>query len=375
VGGGSEADASAPTSSEPATPEEPNRGLPWVRYPGRETDFVVIVAGIHTSEQSGVEVARWINAILSARAKPTKLGAVILPEVLPQYGIQARRKELRVGSKIWNGSNEFREFKEGKVWRYPARHFPPPGVPLAGLKKGVLKTLGGADRLDEFGKAIPMLPQIRQVVEIIESVKPVRIVSIHGKHPPGQGIFVDPRYTLCVMDGFALEKCKFDPAKDPAYPEVNGVPKQFDSSLTKEGRDDDGLAKQLADTLAEKDSTLIAGNRLRDPAPHVHYLERLTDDGKPENEKGYSLGDWGPVDVIDSRKGAPVFTIETYQNHESWAFDGKSGEQRIDEHGQPLRDLQGRVYRMPPGFERGGVDRAQQLHGLAQAIINVILDS
>jgi hypothetical protein len=32
-------------------------------------------------------------------------------------------------------------------------------------------------------------------------------------------------------------------------------------------------------------------------------------------------------------EGAPVFTIETYQNHESWAFDGKSGEQRMNELG------------------------------------------
>jgi hypothetical protein len=40
----------------------------------------MIVAGIHTSEQSGVEVARWINAILTARPKPLRLGAVIVPE-------------------------------------------------------------------------------------------------------------------------------------------------------------------------------------------------------------------------------------------------------------------------------------------------------
>jgi hypothetical protein len=165
--------------------------MPLFRYSGTETDFVVIVAGIHTSEQSGVEVARWINAIPTARPKPTTLGAIIVPEVFPQYGIQARQKELQVGAANWNSSNsnEFREFKAGKVVRYPNRHFPPPGVPLAGLKKGVLKTLGGAD-LRQSGKATPMLPQIRQVIELIEWVKPVRIVSIHGKHPPGQGTFV-----------------------------------------------------------------------------------------------------------------------------------------------------------------------------------------
>jgi len=81
------------------------------------------------------------------------------------------------------------------------------------------------------------------------------------------------------------------------------------------------------------------------------------------------------VDVVDGRQGAPVFTIETYQNHESWAFDGKSGEQRMDEHGQPLRDLRGRVYPIPPGWNADSAGRAKQLHDLARAIINVILDS
>jgi hypothetical protein len=219
-----------------------------------------------------------------------------------------------------------------------------------------------------------MLPQIRQVIELIEWVKAARIVSIHGKHPPGQGIFVDSRYTVCVKDGFALENCKFDLAKDPAYPEVTnkGVAKQFDSSRTKEGRDDDALAKRLADAVKVNDNTLVGGNHLDVPVPVVHYHEKQSDKGKPRNELGYSLGDWGPVDVVDDRKGAPVFTIETYQNHESWAFDGKSGEQRMDELGHPLRDVRGRVYPIPLGFNPG---RAKQLHGLAQAIIDVILDS
>jgi hypothetical protein len=359
------------------SPKEPNRGLPLVRYPGNDTDFVLIVAGIHTSEQSGVEVARWINAILAQRPKPTRLGAVIVPEVFPQFGIQARQKELQDGAANWNssGSSDYREFMEGKVERYPNRHFPPPGIPLAGLTKGVLKNLSGADRLDQSGKAIPMLPQVRQVIELIEWVEPVRIVSIHGNlTPPRQGIFVDSRYTLCVKEGFALENCKLDLAKDPAYPEVTmkGVAKQVGSSRTKEGRDDDALAKQLADTVAVHNKILVAGNHLGDPVPVVHYHEKKDDKEKKVSELGYSLGDWGPVDVVGGRQGAPVFTIETYQNHESWAFDGKSGEQRRTENDQPLRDLQGRAYPRPPRFNP---DRAPQLHDLAQAVINVILDS
>jgi hypothetical protein len=383
AGGGSEADGGAPTTSvPPAPPKGPDIWLPLFRYPGKEPDFVVIVAGIHTSEQSGVEVARWINATLAARPKPTRLGALIIPEVFPQYGIRARKKELKVGAAAWNKpdkpeSDEFREFRDaGKVWRFPNRHFPPPGFPLAALKKGVLLTLGRQDQRDESQKAIPMLPQIRQVVELIEWVKPVRIVSIHGNHSARlAGIFVDSRYAVCVKDGFALENCKFDLAKDPAYPKETqeGVAKQFASSRTEQGRDDDKLARRLADAVAVNDETLVLGNHLSDPEPRVHYHEKQADKEKKPNELGYSLGDWGPVDVVDGRPGAPVFTIETYQNHESWAFDGATGAQRMDERGQPLKDpLSGRVYLMQPTPDRG---RAKQLHGLAQAIINVILDS
>jgi hypothetical protein len=101
-------------------PKGPDIWLPLFRYLGKEPDFVVIVAGIHTSEQSGVEVARWINATLAARPKPTRLGAVIILEVFPQYGIQARKEELKIGAANWNESNEFREFQDaGKVWRFP----------------------------------------------------------------------------------------------------------------------------------------------------------------------------------------------------------------------------------------------------------------
>jgi hypothetical protein len=385
AGGGSEADAAAPTTSVPPAPlKAPDLGMPSFRYPGTGTDFVVIVAGIHTSEQSGVEVARWINAILAAGPKPTRLGAVIIPEVFPQYGLQARAKELLIGARRWDKSNDYRDYPDPKTGarRYPNRHFPPPGLPLAALKKGVLLSLAGSERRDTSGRAIPILSQIRQLIALIEWVTPVRIVSIHGKHEkirPEQGIFVDPRYEIssqCVRDDFVLEHCKFDTAKDPAYSTQKDVAKQFDSSLTKDGRDDDALAKRLADAVAQKDPVLVAGNRLGDPAPRVHYLEKLADKDKPENERGYSLGDWGPVDVVDGRQGAPVFTIETYQNHESWAFDGKSGEQRVKENGEPLKDLRGRAYPMPPGFvPPGGKDRAKQLHDLAQAIIDVILNS
>ena len=39
---------------------------------GTGPDFAIILAGIHNSEQSGIEVAHWIRTKLAARSQPTR---------------------------------------------------------------------------------------------------------------------------------------------------------------------------------------------------------------------------------------------------------------------------------------------------------------
>ena len=40
---------------------------------GTSPDFVLIIAGIHTSEQSGVEIANWIRVIALVQQRPRTL--------------------------------------------------------------------------------------------------------------------------------------------------------------------------------------------------------------------------------------------------------------------------------------------------------------
>jgi hypothetical protein len=377
--------------------------------------FVVIVAGLHNSEQGGIEVAHWIRTKLTELKSPTRLSAVVIPEVFPDKALDARATEWKTSPDKWNNrqspvGDNYRKYQPGDI--ETNRQFPPPGQPLAVLDKGYLKALDGkTDILDKNRKRIPLLPEIRQLIQLIEAVQPERIVSIHGKfrrdeddlrtannlgtikkmtEPEIQdwlasgmpaikglnyrGIFVDPRYSLCTskfvkQEGpFYLEDCKFDLDEDPAFPNM-GKTKRFDSAISLEGKSDDALARDIA--RAVKIIDLVAGNHL-DPAEQPEVVHYAREGG---TGKGFSLGDWGPVDVKPQkagpgeRNGAPVFTIEVDEDDESWTF--LDGVQYRDENGKPTQDPY--LKRNKPPYLPRKDARSYQLQSLAQAIIDVCL--
>src|SRR4051794_35964518 len=144
---------------------------------GTSPDFVLIVAGIHANEQSGIEVANWICSKLENPKKPSRLGAIVIPEVFPARAHSARTAE-------WKGENTYK-------WReitlpngttiFPARQFPPPGQPLSflGPDKILKDDSGNALNIDDSPPKVALLPGIGYVIRVIEGFKPVRIVSVH----------------------------------------------------------------------------------------------------------------------------------------------------------------------------------------------------
>ncbi len=383
-------------------PPKPDNGFAANHFPGTAPEGVVlIVAGLHTSEQSGVEVANWIRVKLAELPKPSRLSAIVIPEMFPAFGEQARKKEwLHPGDQWDNYSDDFREYPMRTLTIHPNRQFPPPGQPLDYLVdksgRGTLKKFDGSPVL-ENGSSIPLLPQIRQLIELIELHKPISIVSIHGIHRAGPqpkkrvnfaGVFVDPRYAISpadlaeimkneAQDVYGLEKYKFDLDADPAYevktnPDGSVVPKRFNSAWSPDGQKDDQLALDLATEVARLAGgyrTLVWGNHLNETDTQVVHYAR-----QKNTPPGYSLGDWGPV--LDwgpaksgVRPGAPVFTIEPDMDFESWAF--LDGVQYVDKDGnkktQYQRNPQGL---MPAKFRR---DRSEQLQAYAQAVINICL--
>jgi hypothetical protein len=378
-------------------------------FQGLASDSALIVAGIHSSEQSGVEVARWIAVKLAARAKPTRLGALVIPEVFPDEGRNARTVEWKTGS-----AAAFRDRVRGQA-AYPARQFPPPGKPLSFIKDGVLVDVDGKPLLRDRNK-VRMLPEIEYLIRCIEILKPTRIVSVHAKRPRTRddlsaasdaglikmtaaelaawdgrtaiagvnfsGVFVDPRYspTAACFKG-DLEACKFNRDLDPAFP-TRGTDKRFDSAITDDGKKDDALALATAKDKAFTTPELIAGNHVADVAPVVHYAK------EPGTPSGFfSLGDWGPVDVDPtggspgSRRGAPVFTVEVLEDGESWSFADATQVMKADGSGPlkpPLTPEQRARNASPPPYptpRRWTKDRSAQLQQYAEAIINEILDS
>jgi hypothetical protein len=120
-------------------------------------------------------------------------------------------------------------------------------------------------------------------------------------------------------------------------------------------------------------------------AGEVSYIENMLkgESKKRDVNPGFSLGDWGPVDVQQgndpgNRDGAPVVTVETYCYAESCAFiDGTLAIDATDS--AKLRKLP-----VPPpelsldryaAFEKYiNLDRAKILRALAQALMNVFLE-
>lgn len=389
------------------------------RFEGTEPEFVLIIAGIHTSEQSGIEVARWIAAKLADRPTPTRLGAIVIPEIFPERAMAARTDEFqKLGMKKWREDEPgTRNLYKGRSKTsaqnqviFPARQFPPPGKPVAFLDKGLLKDEAGSDLVVK-GNKVYLQPEIAYLIHLIEAIKPVRIVSVHGKRRRSKddlteavkekiikmsdaeikswdghaingvnfaGVFVDPRYALASnrKSGESLELSKFSAELDPAFP-LQGDPskKRLDSAISSDGKKDDALCVAVAKAVGDK--TLVPGNHLDDPVPVVHYAK------EGDTPTGYSLGDWGPVDVpagrgstVGARVGAPVFTIEVDENQESWAFADKT--RMVTEDGKPLPPAPTPAERANkktpkasanPSFSAG---RSKALQAYAQAVIALL---
>lgn len=345
----------------------------------------LVVAGIHGSELSGIEVANWLRVKLLAdfyKGRRPTYTTLIVPEVFPKQAQIARAKRSP-GSKADSPVGRYVEHKHrdkrGKLIATlhiePNRQFPPPGEPSARIiAKG--SPIGPDGKpLKAGGVDIPLLEEIKELLTLIEWFKPSRITALHAHSVPGgpakkgtdwPGIFVDPRYTYpdrCTdpSSPFDLNRCKFDLSLDPAF--VGEGPPQGKRAIcarTSAGQDDDRLALALAKAVEQKDPSLVPGNHLKDPPEIVHYCQSR----KPPS--GFSLGDWGPVAVGKDpgrRDGAPVITIEVPHQYDSGAFQG--GEQMMGENCQPLP---GRP--KPKGFDSA---RCRSLQVYADALIKVFL--
>src|SRR6266446_6540979 len=73
------------------------RGLTTITFPGQIKDVALVVAGIHASELSGIEIAKWLWVLLEGQAKRPLFTTIMIQEVFPNLAMMARAKLLKEG--------------------------------------------------------------------------------------------------------------------------------------------------------------------------------------------------------------------------------------------------------------------------------------
>jgi hypothetical protein len=336
-------------------------------FNGITPKVALVIAGIHGSEISGIEVANWMRVKLQKSKNLPRFTSIIIPEVYPEQARTAR--DYRRQNKFTKEhSATGRQVLVGKTVVEPNRQFPKPGNPASSFGSQTFDP--GPVTMSVAPGGQPVLPETFELLRLIELTKPARIASIHAhravlaakKGTDAPGIFVDPRYNFadgCVEEymykkgqmrkgPFNTNRCKFDLQKDPAFPQVKGAKKEMVSALDQDGQKDDLLAFNIATAIASKRKELVPGNHLQHKPEVVHYSASV-----PPDYAGFSLGDWGPVKVDKKgdpgeRPGCPVITVEVFEQYESWAFI--NGEQFYSEDGKPLK---GKTQPLIPGEGKG----------------------
>lgn len=224
-------------------------------YAGGGEGRILVIAGVHGSERSGVEIAERLVGFLQAGYRPVP-HTVVVPALFPD--------------------NVAAGVRQGEV---PTnRNFPAPGESLAAATRRGLGT-----PVDSLGLAI--LPENVALLGLIESFRPAAIISLHATiYPERAGIFADPHGVPAGATGAAAERLAAAARADTER--------------------DAGLALRLARAAMAR-GVRVAGNRL-DSRPTVLW--------SGEQPEGTSLGGWGPCAVAEvgpgDRPAIGVITVE-----------------------------------------------------------------
>ena len=145
------------------------RPLRVLHFPGRTTRRALVIAGVHGSEQSGVEAVELLRQSLETAAQPPFFTVILVPIVFPDNYERARRE----GSTPTN------------------RNFPAPGESLASARERGQARRRPRGPIDERGHSI--LPENIMLMNLIERFRPERIASVHSTRTAASaGVFSDP---------------------------------------------------------------------------------------------------------------------------------------------------------------------------------------
>jgi hypothetical protein len=230
-------------------------------FPGSSEKKALVIAGVHGSELSAIEMARNLVSILE-KTPSVHYHVVVIPALFPDNEVAAL-KPTEASKKIYNYGRY-----TSKISVDPNRQMPALGKPF-----------NSEYPLDYHGRHIEEENQL--LLQLIHAYRPDRIINLHAIRDINQaGIFADPRTDY---QGFALG---------------------FDS--------DSLLALSMAKFIYEQGGN-VAGNHLDDNPTALYYNDpgivtagtfqsRNLEGAKLpfERGQGISLGSWASTAVCDS---------------------------------------------------------------------------
>lgn len=278
-------------------------------FKGAISEVALVIAGVHGSELSGVEIAENLIRLLSSPNAPRPFyTVVIVPQLFPD-NVDAKRAweksvvkagqqlKLKEYQKARSAAKDPGRYSSGTAERVdPNRQFPELGKPF-----------DPNNPVDARGR--PIERENIMLLTLIDRFKPTRIASLHAiKDPKDAGIFADPHPSTTGASG---------PQHDL-------------------GQQADQLAKLMAEK-AGKLGAQVPGNTRegsftslypgQDPKLSAEQIER-------ENKAGRSLGQWGPS------QGALVLTIEVNEQYASDSpVEHPSRKQELEAHAAALQEI------------------------------------
>jgi hypothetical protein len=288
-------------------------GLPITAYffPGTSDERALIIAGVHGSEQGGIEVAEML--IESLKKAPTRpfYSVIVVPTLFPDNSA----KRLREGSTETN------------------RNFPKPGTSLTGA------TAASKSGKPEDATGKPILRENVALLQLIDRFRPSRIASIHGSTDRASaGIFSDQH----TVSRSAKDKAVAAHIGDPIGAGVALA--GLEATATNKTQADHDLAIGMAKEMDKQGAgKAVQGNKLSG-TPTSGWSG-----GVPG---GTSLGGWGPQDITEGRStdrpSMTVITVEVATNSRSTDFKKPADQAVRKVELEAYRDVVQSIFLGPP---------------------------
>lgn len=276
-------------------------------FPGTSDERALVIAGVHGSEQGGIEVARMLIQTLHNALLRPYYTVIVVPTLFPDNAATRTRE----GSTPTN------------------RNFPSPGQGLDAATPASGTPMDAGSPVDAGSPARAILPENIALIRLVERFRPSRIASVHGSSTrSAAGIFSDA-HTVS-----AAARTRAGSTAGVALLETLAAARTAS---------DQTLALAMAGDMARRGfGRGVQGN---------HLGGTPTTGWSGATPGGTSLGGWGPQDITEGRAtdrpSMSVITVEVATNTRSSDLRGTAATARAAELAS-YRDVIQDIFLGPP---------------------------